>query len=762
MQPNHHSDLTGRAINHYRIRRRLGEGGMGVVWQADDERLGRPVALKMIRDHQAASPKFRERFWREARAAAKVNHPNVCQIYEVGEHEGDPFLVMEFLQGEPLDQRLKTGPVPVIDAVRVASQMLSALAALHREGLVHRDLKPSNLFLTPNGAKLLDFGLVRMHDVDEPLSLTQSGMMIGTPSYMSPEQASGREADALSDLFAAGAVLYEMLSGRRAFPGTSIPEILISVVNHQPPALVGSPEVARLDRVVARALQKHRDARYRTAEEMLSDLGAVPIENNSAPPAPVRAVTRLIVLPFRMLVPDDQTGFLAYSLPDAVSSTLAGLESIVVRSSMAAANFDAARPDLKAIAREAEVDAVVTGTLLRAGDQIRVTTQLVEAPGGTLLHSHSAQAGMRDLFQLQDELVQRLVESLRIPLTARDNQALEQPAPASNAYEIYLRANQLITDWRNVVQARDLYRQCVNTDSNFAPGWARLGRAERLIAKYADASDNVEAAEVALQRALSLNPDLALAHNLYAQLEADSGRAQSAMIRLLRRAAKTGNDPELFAGLVHVCRYCGLLEASLAAHERARRLDPKIATSVFHTLFLMGDYERCVVESTGEQGFIRTQALVMLGRSEEALGIMREALSSASDLPPRVHRFLQVLYRAAAGTGTREELADDVVSFSSVRDPEGLFYWSRYVSKLGETDLAMAELGNAVELGYYCVQALEKDPWLDEIRRHPDFSPLLALARDRRRLAMEAFRDNGGERLLCRGVTASLSPSKAD
>jgi TolB-like protein len=739
-------------VNHYRVTRRLGEGGMGVVWEAADERLGRPVALKMIRDHQTASPAFRERFWREARAAARVNHPNVCQIYEIGEFEGVPFLVMELLQGEALDRRLNRGAMPVPEAVRVATQMLAALGALHKEGLVHRDLKPSNLYLTPNGVKLLDFGLVRLHEGDDALSLTQSGMMIGTPSYMSPEQASGRTVGSISDIFSAGSVLYEMLAGRRAFAGKSVPEILLAVVNQQPPALAGTPEVARLDRIVARALDKRPEHRYRSAEEMLADLAAVPIENGASTAASgygmaAHALTRLIVLPFRMLVPDAETGFLAYSLPDAVSSTLAGLESLVVRSSMMATQFDPARPDLKAIAREAEVDAVVTGSLLRAGDQIRVTSQLVEAPGGTVLHSHSAQAGMRDLFQLQDDLVQQLVASLKIPLTARDTRALGQKAPASNAYEMYLRANDLIQDWKSVEQARELYRQCVETDPEFAPAWARLGRAERLIAKYADQDERFEAAERALQRALSINSDLALAHNLYAQLEADSGRAQSAMIRLLRRAMKTGNDPELFAGLVHVCRYCGLLEASIAAHQRARRLDPKIATSVFHTYFLKGDYESCL--GSGETGFLRTLALVMLDRVDEARAVIREQSKDVNRLPPRVQRFFHVLARAVDETGTEAELSEDLVSFANVRDPEGVFYWSRYVSRLGHPELAVHELGNAVDQGYYCVDALLSDPWLVNARTHPDFGALVELARVRREQAREAFIENGGEKLLC-------------
>ncbi|MEZ5398642.1 MAG: protein kinase [Bryobacteraceae bacterium] len=750
----HAGDWTGRAIGHYHVMRRLGEGGMGVVWEAADARLGRSVALKAIRSQHAASPAFLERFWREARAAASLNHPNVCQVYEVGEAEGIPFLVMELLQGQPLDSRLKQGPLAVAEAVRAASQMLAALGALHRQGLVHRDLKPSNLFLTPNGVKLLDFGLVRTEDQGGGVTLTQTGMMMGTPAYMSPEQASGRDADAISDLFSAGAVLYEMLSGRRAFPGGSVPEILLSVVNHQPPALMGTPEISRLDRVVARALSKRPESRYRSADEMLADLTAVPMETGSAVAVEVRPVTRLIVLPFRMLVPDEETGFLAYSLPDAISSTLAALESLVVRSSMAASQFNPDRPDLKAIAREAQVDAVVTGSLMRAGDRVRVTVQLVEAPGGTVLHAQSAQGGVHDLFQLQDDLVQRLAESLKIPLTPKDNRVFNRTAPANNAYELYLRANKLMTNLRDVEKARELYEQCVAADPGFAPGWARLGRAERLMAKYADREDRYDAAEQALRRALSIDPDLALAHNLYAQLEADSGRAESAMVRLLRLAARGGTDPEMFAGLVHVCRHCGLLDASLAAHERARRLDPKIPTSVFHTLFQKGDWDRCLEEAGTDAGFLKAQVLLTLGRREEADVVIREDLARVDELAPRIQRVVRAL--VAAMDGSSSAPGSELLSAADARDPEGIFYWSRYIAHLGETELAVSELGNAVELGYYCAYALEHDPWLENVRRHAEFPHMLALAKERRGRALEAFRENGGEKLLCRAtVTAA-------
>jgi TolB-like protein len=309
-------------------------------------------------------------------------------------------------------------------------------------------------------------------------------------------------------------------------------------------------------------------------------------------------MTRLIVLPFRILRADPETDFLAFGLPDAIATCLSGLDSLIVRSSLVASRLAGQAADLKTIASEADVDVVLTGTLVRAGEQLRVSTQLVEAPGGTLVWSHTSQLSLGDIFKLQDDLATRIVESLSLPLTAREQRMLKHDVPANaKAYEFYLRANQLAgTNLSTPSLARDLYLECLQEDPHYAPAWARLGRVYRLLGKFgdADAEQNLSRAEAAFVRALEINPDLSVAHNLYSYLEIDSGRAEDAMVRLVERAHRRTTDPEIFAGLVHACRYCGLLEASLAADEQARRFDRSIITSVSHTQFHLGDYQRAL------------------------------------------------------------------------------------------------------------------------------------------------------------------------
>jgi hypothetical protein len=276
--------------------------------------------------------------------------------------------------------------------------------------------------------------------------------------------------------------------------------------------------------------------------------------------------------------------------------------------------------DLKALASEADVDRVVMGTLLRAGDQVRATAQLVETPSGTLLTSHVIDATMGNLFALQDDITQRVVAAMTAPLAGDAASPPPDAPPNPRAYELYLRANELARSYGSLDQARQLYLRALELDPRFALAWAHLGRAHRVIGKYVEGTaDSEQRAEEALQRALNLNPRLSVAHKFYAALEADIGRAQGAVVRLLQQAARHGNDAELFAGLVHTCRYCGLNDEAIAAHAEARRLDPNVATSLAQTLMMTGESERMLeaeppVTGGGDEG-IRVMALGLAGRT---------------------------------------------------------------------------------------------------------------------------------------------------
>jgi serine/threonine protein kinase len=741
-------------LGPYRIVRKLGEGGMGVVYEANDERLGRQVAIKAIREdrREQASDQERRRLWEEARIAARVNHPNLCQLHDILEEDGHLFLVLELLQGRSLSDELKRGSIAPAEGVSIVRGILAALMELHRIGIVHRDLKPSNVFISPHGVKLLDFGLARQAWRDEATEATASLQSIhsdtaGTPYYMAPEQIAGDPPSIQSDIFAAGCILYEVLTGKRAFEGMALGQVLYAVLTTSPPALTGEPLLERADAIVRRALEKKPENRFSSAAEMLETLEGIEQGSATFAPAPQK-LQRLIVLPFRMLRPDPETEFLVYSLPDAITCSLTGLGSIVVRSTIAGAHYDSSALDLKRIAAECNVDAILTGNLLRAGDAIRVTAQLIETQGGTVLWSQVTETQLSDIFQLQDQMVNRIVGSLMVPLSARDQRILRHDVPTNAfAYECYLRGNQLLDQgsMAKLDVAKELYLRCLNVDANYAPAWARLGRLYRIIGKfYFRDEEALRLAEEAFQRAFSLNPDLAIAHHYYTGLETDCGRSLQAVERLLALAHSMPNDANLFAGLGQACRYCGLLDASLLAFERAKQIDPNVPTSSAWTLFALSRFQDA--HDASEDPYIKHVALAEMGRGEETIDELREM---AARFPPHSLMSLHLISLVRRIEGDRDGSVCAAAELASqVKDPESLFQCARFFAALGEFERAMQVLPRVIESGYACPQQLRDQKVFAGLRGHPAFTRLIQLAESHRQASRRKFLEAGGDRVL--------------
>ena len=468
--------------------------------------------------------------------------------------------------------------------------------------------------------------------------------------------------------------------------------------------------------------------------------------------APAERVMRFIALPFHLLHGDERIEFLGRSLPEAVSASLAGLRSMTVRSSLLAARFAEGQPDPRRIAQEAEVDLLLAGTILCDGDQVRVTAELVQAPTGTLIASYLCQTRRDNILEIQDSLVHRIVEALTLRLTERERRTLNHDVPVSaRAYEFYLRANHLQRERtvENIVLARDLYRECVEEDPNYAAAWARLGRCYRFLEKFGEEGpESLELAQWAFHRAFALNPDLSIAHNLYTQIEADMGNAQAAMVRLLAHAESHPNDPELFAGLVQACRFCGLLDESVAAHQRARRLDSKAVTSVAHTYFLKGDYARALESYGATTGYYLDAAILALtGREAEAAallvrrhfsgvrtGWMRTLIASLGAWLEGDHALSAKLVRQALA--------------QPARDPEVKFYLARHLARDGFHGEALESIRGLVSEGFSCSTALQRDPWLQPLSGLPEFPEVLDAVLRREAEATAAFLAANGNRVL--------------
>src|ERR1017187_2039424 len=396
---------------------------------------------------------------------------------------------------------------------------------------------------------------------------------------------------------------------------------------------------------------------------------------------PAERVIRFIALPFRVLNGDERAGFLEHGLPEAVSASLAGLRSLTIRSSLLAARLAEANPDPKHIAREADVDMVLAGTILCESGQVRVSAELIHAPSGTLVGSYVCKTRLDNLIEVQDSLVRGIVELLVLRLTERERRVLAHNVPASaRAYEFYLRANHVALGrtFESMAMARDLYRECLDEDPDYAPAWARLGRCYRFLAKLGEEGpQTLELAKWAFHRAFALSPDLPLAHHLYTSIEADSGHAQAAMVRRLGQGEKHPNEPELFAGLVQACRYCGLLDESIRAPERARRLDSKIVTSVAHTFFMLGDYERALEwYPPGTRFYMDLAALAVAGRESEAAELIGQR-----SFPGGKWLEIEALRCSLRGDHAGSiDVVRQALASPSALDPEGTFCVARQLA----------------------------------------------------------------------------------
>jgi DNA-binding winged helix-turn-helix (wHTH) protein len=472
---------------------------------------------------------------------------------------------------------------------------------------------------------------------------------------------------------------------------------------------------------------------------------------DSAYVADADKTTRLAVLPFRLLKADADVDFLGCSLADAITSSLAGYQSLVVRSSLTSMRYRFEQElDVRRAASELSVDLLLTGTLLRVGDDLRVSVELIEASTSQTTWSQVSRVSLGDIFELQDSLARRIVSAL--PLTPEDcEQTATRDVPRDKrAYDLFLRANRYAMESNTWRLAHSLYEECVQRDASFAPAWARLGRIRRVLGKYNPDTDRrltLAAAEDALKRAIELNPALSAAHLYLSQLETDFGRAEESMARLLRWMQSGRGEPEILAALVHACRYCGLLDASIAAHDLAMQRDPATETSVLYSYFALGRYEDALEAGAKSGDTLDCLALVMLGRPIEArIAALREEERFAS------HPLKCTFYRAMRAL--LENRLDDARALLLSRaashnmDGEAIYHTMRLRTFLGDRDEALKLLESTIAHGYFCTPLFDSDPWLASLRGNARFVELAKQAQVRHEKALTRFERENGPALL--------------
>jgi serine/threonine protein kinase len=443
--------MTGDTISHYKVLGKLGEGGMGTVYKARDTRLNRLVAVKVLLADKTTDLERRRRFIQEAQSASMLNHPNIITIYDIGTENGADFIVMEYVSGKALNELISSNGLRPPEILKYAVQIADALVAAHGAGIIHRDLKPGNVMVTDSGIiKVLDFGLAKLTDpsgigeLDDTLTAirqaepaTQAGVVLGTVAYMSPEQAEAKKVDARSDIFSFGAVLYEMVTGHRAFERGSTLQTLTAVVREDPkPVSILSPQTSfDMERVINRCLRKDVSDRYQSA----LDLKGALVENQRGSARPADGKPSVGVLPFINMNRDDESEFFSDGLAEEIITALSRVEGLRVASRAAAFKFKVRNVEPREIGRKLQVDTLLEGTVRRAGTRLRVTVELIKVDDDSLLWSQRFDREMTDVFEIQDQISREIVEVLRVKLARGQQRLVERGTTNIEAYELYLK-----------------------------------------------------------------------------------------------------------------------------------------------------------------------------------------------------------------------------------------------------------------------------------------------------------------------------------
>lgn len=745
--------MLGKTLSHYDISDKLGAGGMGVVYRARDQRLGRDVALKVLPAAVLTDEAARARFRQEAMALSRLNHPNIATVHDFDSQDGVDFLVMEFVEGETLAERLTRGALQESEVVSIGIQIGEALEQAHERGVIHRDLKPGNVIIGPKGrVKVLDFGLaklLRVGDGAETAGISTTGTWSGTVPYMPPEQLEGQSVDARSDLYALGAILYEMATGRRAFPAATAARLFSTILNDrpEPPSKIAPGISPELEAVALQLLEKDPARRQASAHDVVSALqsaaggssrGVAPAA--LASPSGPRRIEGLVVLPLENLSGDPEQEFFADGMTEELIADLAQIQALRVISRTSAMRYKRTQKTIQEIGRELKVDAIVEGSVRRHGDRVRITAQLIEVSSDRHLWAKSYERDLRDVLALQGEVAHAIAQEIQVKLTPQEVAHFAKERKVDpRAYESYLKGRH---QWNkrtdeSLLRSLEYFREAIDRDPVWAPAYVGLADAYNIIGFFGvmPPGDTFPKAKAAALAALRIDDGLAQAHAAIAYVQHYYEWDWDAADRGFRRALEL-NDGDGYIHLFYVNNLVAMGRQKEAVREavRAMELDPLsmiISTALGWVHYLGRDFERAVQHSRGavELNPEFPPARMWLAAAYEKCGMFEEALSEArraGEISGRGPWVLTSLARVFALLGRTAEAETTLLELIEL---SGRRYVSPYdialvFESLGRVSEAMDQLERAHAGRANYLALMRVDPRLDGLRGDPRFAEL--------------------------------------